>query len=213
MAAVDSQPQPTGQQPEATQPIAGQVDALRKRLQAQRETQQPTATAERTNGAASDSSDDIEELEIDPSEIISAWDPGIVLIEIMDIVDYKKGDSKSYMLTYKALTGTNEGRYRKDWAPKAGGGLVKTARIAEVLGLKDPETQRIKFSDKSKIVGQKMWLNIIMNPQKTEQADGSFTVNHRDEIEFPRGYYPLSAYELPKEGDPFADGGPVAANS
>lgn len=212
MAAVE-QPQPTGQQPEATQqPIAGQVDALRKRLQASREAQQSTQP-ESTNGAASATSDEIEELEIDPSEITSAWDPGVVLVEIMDIVDYKKGENKSYMLTYRALTGTNEGRYRKDWAPKAGGGLVKTARIAEVLGLKDPETQKIKFSDKSKIVGQRMWLNIIMNPQKTEQADGSFAVTYRDEIEFPRGYHPLSAYGMPKEGDPFADGGPVAAGS
>ena len=202
----------------ATQETVDQVAALRKRLLEQKAgaTQggaaPAPAAAQPANGAGQASSaDDIEELEIDPSEIRSSWDPVRSPVEIVNVVDYVKGESRSYKFTYRCFAGPNEGRCRDDWAPKQGGGLAKTYRIAEALGLRDKESGKVKFGSKAAIIGKRMWVNVVMVPEKFEKADGTFEVQSRDQIEFPRGYDHIDAFTLPDPNDPFAEAGqPVA---
>ena len=192
--------------------INAQVEELRRKLAAHKEAQ-PTAATERANGAGGGTDEDIEELEIDPSEVQVAWEPVRSPVEVMSIEDYVKGDSKSYKLVYCCFAGPNKGRYRPDWAPKKGGGLAKTFRIAEALGLRDPETGKVKFSNRAEVVSKQMWINIVMVPEKREMADGSFEITSRDQIEFPRGYDHIDAFELPDPRDVFAEGEPVRRGS
>lgn len=200
----------------ASQDTHDQVAALRKRLLEQKGQVPVGATpapapAQATNGAGRASSDDdIEGLEIDPSEVQTAWDPVRSPVEIVNICDYVKGESKSYKLTYRCVAGPNEGRCRDDWAPKQGGGLAKTYRIAEALGLRDKETGKVKFGSKAAIVGKRMWIDVVMVPEKYEKADGTFEVRERDQILFPSGYDHIDAFTLPSVDDPFAENEPVA---
>lgn len=193
-----------------------QVAQLRKRLLEQKGQQglggTTPAPAQATNGSGvAVESDDVEGLEIEPSEVQMAWNPVRSLVEVVDVVDYQKDDRRSYKFTFRCVAGPNEGRYRNDWAPKQGGGLAKTYRIFEALGLRDSETGKVAFKKKSDAVGKRLWVNIVLKPEKWQKADGSYEVTERDEIgPFPQGYDRPDAYELPATNDPFSDGEPVA---
>lgn len=194
----------------AQEQINAQMDDLKRRL----EMHKTAASAPAANGAAQEGPDaEIEELEIDPSEVSVPWEAVRSPVEVMSIEDYQKGDSRTYLLVYRCLAGPNAARYRKDWLPKAGGGLAKTFCVAEAIGLRDPETGKVKFSNRAAVVGKRMWVNVIMAAQKTQDANGNWQVTHRDEIEFPRGYDPIDAFDLPLPNDPFAEGEPVRRGS
>jgi hypothetical protein len=177
---------------------------------------QPRTPAASANGAAEetlvgqgglfDEAEDEDEdlVELDPSDLKLEWPEGWHYCEVMSYEPHlARSGNKSKKVELKCLAGPNKGNYRDEYFPIEGGGVVKTYRFAEAIGLRDAETGKVRMRRET-AVGKRLWVEVVPEKQKWERADGTEVESIKFVIRFPDGYREPGFREVPAAGDKFA---------
>lgn len=166
-----------------------------------------------------DEIDDVDEMmddgpiEIPASVLSDFWEEGWHLVEIVagKRTVAKSSGNPQIEVTYKGLLGTMAGSYKTDYWPLAGKGAKKTGRVAQVLGLRCPDTGAVKIASMDVLIGKRLCILIQHKEEEYEPTPGKVIVTTKDEIRFPDGYCREDQVQFPKKGDLFSDGAELKA--